>query len=284
MSSSMASRLAGKTILITGASSGIGAATALEFARTVRGADGPLGRGLRLVLAARRTDKLDELVHTIKTQTDDSIRIHIAQLDVTDPTAVQGFLGSLPDEFKDVDILVNNAGLAKGVAQAPHILADDITAMVSTNLMGVINVTQAVLPGFQAKNSGDIINIGSVAGRVPYAGGSVYCASKAAVRSFTDALRKELIDTRIRIMEVDPGKVLTEFSLVRYSGDQDKADAVYKSIEPLEPGDIAEIVVFAAGRRENVVLADMLVFPSGQVSICFVWIGDVYADVLHRLN
>jgi hypothetical protein len=141
--------------------------------------------------------------------------------------------------------------------------------MFSTNVTGLIHMTQAILPIFKARNppSGDIINIGSIAGREPYQGGSIYCATKAAVRSFTDAMRKELIATRIRIMEIDPGQVQTEFSVVRFGGDREKADKVYEGVEPLTPDDIAEVVVFAAGRRENVVLADSLIFPNHQVSV-----------------
>jgi 3-hydroxy acid dehydrogenase / malonic semialdehyde reductase len=141
--------------------------------------------------------------------------------------------------------------------------------MFSTNVTGLINMTQAVLPIFKSRpdgGHGDIINIGSIAGREPYAGGSIYCATKAAVRSFTDALRKELIATRIRIMEIDPGQVETEFSIVRFNGDKEKAAAVYEGCDPLTPDDIAEVVVFAAGRKENVVLADTLIYPSHQVS------------------
>lgn len=132
-------------------------------------------------------------------------------------------------------------------------------------------MTQAILPIFKARpdgGKGDIINIGSIAGREPYPGGSIYCATKAAIRSFGDSLRRELIATRIRVIEIDPGQVETEFSVVRFYGDKKKADAVYAGCEPLTPDDIAEVVVFAAGRRENVVIADTLIFPNHQV--CFV--------------
>ncbi len=160
------------------------------------------------------------------------------------------------------------SGLVKGVAQAPDIASEDIDTMFSTNVTGLIAMTQAILPIFKARSGGgrgDIINIGSVAGREPYQGGSIYCATKAAVRSFTDALRRELIATRIRVMEIDPGQVETEFSLVRFGGDGEKAAKVYEGVEPLTGDDIAEVVVFAAGRRENVVLADALVYPNHQV-------------------
>ena len=154
------------------------------------------------------------------------------------------------------------------MAQAPDISPTDIDTMFSTNVTGLINMTQAILPIFKKRpdgGKGDIINIGSVAGREPYQGGSIYCATKAAVRSFTDSLRRELIATRIRIIEIDPGQVETEFSVVRFGGDKAKADKVYEGVEPLTPEDIAEVVVFAAGRRENVVLADTLIFPNHQV-------------------
>src|SRR5690242_10788780 len=164
------------------------------------------------------------------------------------------------------------------MAQAPDISPADIETMFSTNVTGLIAMTQAILPIFKRRSEGgrgDIINIGSIAGREPYSGGSIYCATKAAVRSFTDALRKELIATRIRIIEIDPGQVETEFSIVRFGGDKEKAKKVYEGVEPLTPDDIAEIVVFAAGRRENVVLADTLVFPNHQVSTRAHWEDDL---------
>lgn len=166
-------------------------------------------------------------------------------------------------------LILLDRGLVKGVDQAPNIKEEDITIMMDTNVKGLINMTQAILPIFKKRENGgrgDIINIGSIAGRDPYPYGSIYCATKAAVRAFTDAMRRELIATRIRVMEIAPGQVETEFSMVRFGGDKAKADAVYKGCEPLTPEDIAEVVVFAAGRRENVVIADTLIFPSHQVS------------------
>jgi 3-hydroxy acid dehydrogenase/malonic semialdehyde reductase len=142
--------------------------------------------------------------------------------------------------------------------------------MMTTNVTGLINMTQAVVSVFKARNNGegagDIINIGSIAGRDPYPGGSIYCATKAAVRAFTDSLRRELISTRIRVIEIDPGQVETEFSVVRFYGDKSKADKVYEGVEPLTPEDIAEVIVFTAGRRENVVIADTLIFPNHQAA------------------
>lgn len=200
----MKDRLAGKTILITGASSGIGRSTAFEFARTSP-------ESLRLVLAARRVEKLSQISADI-TKEFPGVKVHTIQLDVSKPDEVSKFVGALPADFQDIDILVNNAGLAAGTAQAPDIPAADINAMWDTNVTGLINVTQAVLPIFKKRpdgGAGDVINIGSIAGREGYPGGSVYCASKAAVRSFSEALRKELISTRIRIIVIDPGQVET---------------------------------------------------------------------------
>ena len=174
-----------------------------------------------------------------------------------------------------------NSGLVKGLARAPSIEQADIDTMFSTNVTGLIAMTQAILPIFLSRpaatsdglsGAGDIINVGSIAGREPYAGGSIYCATKAAVRSFTDALRKELIATRVRVIEIDPGQVETEFSVVRFYGDKDAAKKVYEGVDPLTGEDIAEVVVFAATRRENVVIADTLVYPSHQAG----------AGVMHR--
>ncbi|MCJ1486458.1 hypothetical protein MMC06_006635, partial [Schaereria dolodes] len=205
----------------------------------------------------------------IKSEVGEGVSVLPLKLDVSNPTEVKGFVDSLPPEFKKVDILVNNAGLVKGTAKAPEIMEEDINVMFATNVTGLINMTQAILPIFKKREDGgrgDIINIGSIAGREPYPGGSIYCATKAAIRSFTDALRRELIATKIRVIEVDPGQVETEFSVVRFYGDKSKADAVYAGCEPLTPDDIAEVVVFSAGRRENVVLADTLIFPNHQAA------------------
>ncbi|ROW08101.1 hypothetical protein VPNG_06131 [Cytospora leucostoma] len=261
-SSAAAKRLEGKTVLITGASSGIGRSVAFEFARTAP------QNNLKLVLTARRIDTLHQVAADIKKEVGDGVKVLPVQLDVSKPEEVRQLVPNLPEGFKDIHILVNNAGLVKGVAKAPEIAEEDINVMFATNVTGLINVTQAVLPILKARGesgSGDIINIGSIAGREPYPGGSIYCATKAAVRSFTDSLRKELIATKIRVIGIDPGQVETEFSVVRFYGDKAKADAVYAGVEPLTPDDIAEVVVFSATRRENVVIADTLIFPQHQV-------------------
>lgn len=202
----------------------------MEFARTAP-------NNLKLVLTARRLDALEELAEKIKAEVGDGVQVLPLRLDVSKSNEVRDFVESLPAEYKEIDILVNNAyvvessssnihfhqnhaelmlyaisGLVKGIAKAPDIVEEDIDVMFSTNVTGLINMTQAVLPIFKKRDNGgrgDIINIGSVAGRDAYAGGSIYCASKAAVRSFTDALRRELITTKIRVIEIDPGQVET---------------------------------------------------------------------------
>lgn len=208
----MSKRLEGKTIVITGASSGIGRSTAVEFARTSP-------NNLRLVLTARRLDTLKEVAAQILKEVGEGVKVLPFKLDVSNPEEVRNFVSNLPEEWRDINILVNNAGLVKGVDKAPEIKEEDIAVMFATNVTGLINMTQAVLPIFKARadgGAGDIINIGSIAGREPYQGGSIYCATKAAVRTFTDALRRELVSTRIRVIGVDPGQVETVGLLLTY--------------------------------------------------------------------
>jgi 3-hydroxy acid dehydrogenase / malonic semialdehyde reductase len=256
----MSIHLKGKTILITGASSGIGRSTALEFARAC-------SDDLKLIITARRRAQLEELAAAIKTAVGDGVKVLPFALDVSDRNAVRAFITSLPEEWKNIEVLVNNAGLARGLARAPDIRAEDMNLTIDTNIIGTINMTQAVLPRMLKNGQhgkGDIINIGSIAGRDPYPGGSVYCATKAAMKTFSDALRKELIATKIRVMQIDPGQVETEISYHRFYGDKARADQVYAGCESLTPKDIAEVIVFAASRRESVVFADAVVYPSCQ--------------------
>lgn len=205
MSSAVTKRLEGKTVLITGASSGIGRSTALEFARTAP-------KSLKLILTARRIDALKALAEEIKSEVGDGVQCCPVQLDVSKTEEISSFISGLPAEFKEIDVLVNNAGFVKGVDKSPEISMDDVNAMFATNVTGVIAITQEVMKIMTKRGEsgqGDIIMIGSIAGREGYPGGSIYCATKAAVRTFTDALRKELIATRIRIIEIDPGQVET---------------------------------------------------------------------------
>lgn len=219
----MEQRLTGKTVLITGASAGIGRSTALEFARTAP-------KDLKIIVTARRLESLHELQKQIEKEVGSGVKVLPVKMDVSKVEEVQTFVRNLPQGWGEIDVLVNNAGLVKGVDKAPDISQADIHTMIDTNVTGLIGMTQAVLPIFKKRpdgGAGDIINVGSIAGREGYPGGSIYCATKAAVRSFNEALRKELIATRIRVMEIDPGQVETEFSLVRFGGDKAKADAVY---------------------------------------------------------
>jgi 3-hydroxy acid dehydrogenase/malonic semialdehyde reductase len=205
MSSIFAMRkcLAAKTILVTGASSGIGRSISLEFARTSPD-------DLKLILTARRIDALTEVAKSIQSEVGDGVKVLTVKLDVTKPKEVADFFANLPENFHDIDIFVNNAGLVKGIDKAPDIKAEDLDVMLATNVVAVVQMTQEVLSIYNRNGSkGDIIMIGSIAGREGYPGGSIYCATKAALRTFTDALRRELIATRIRVIEVDPGQVET---------------------------------------------------------------------------
>ncbi|KAK6454825.1 uncharacterized protein RJT20DRAFT_135994 [Scheffersomyces xylosifermentans] len=253
-----AERLANKTILITGASAGIGLATAKEIADAANG-------NVKLVLTARRKEKLDQLAEELK-KSFPNIKVLAASLDVSKVETIPGFVKDLPKEFADIDVLINNAGLALGRDPIGEILQEDINGMFQTNVLGLINLTQAVLPILKAKNSGDIVNLGSIAGRDPYPGGGIYCATKAAVKSFSHVLRKELINTKIRVLEVDPGNVETDFSITRFKNDVEKAKAVYANTEPLVAEDIAEIIVFGITRKQNTVIAETLVFSTNQAS------------------
>jgi 3-hydroxy acid dehydrogenase/malonic semialdehyde reductase len=253
-----AARLASKTILITGASVGIGEATARELALAANGQ-------IKLILTARRKEKLDSLASELS-DTYPEIKVLPVTLDVSKLDTIQTFIDDLPEEFADIDVLVNNAGLALGRDPIGTIAPEDIQTMFTTNVLGLITLTQAVLPIFKKKNSGDIVNMGSIAGRDPYPGGGIYCATKASVKSFSHVLRKELIDTKIRVLEVDPGNVETEFSMVRFRNDKEKAKLVYLGTEPLVAVDVAEVIVFGLTRRENTVVAETLLFSTNQAS------------------
>ncbi|RPA86732.1 NADP-dependent L-serine/L-allo-threonine dehydrogenase ydfG [Ascobolus immersus RN42] len=256
-SSAAAQRLAGKTILVTGASAGIGKATALEFAKT--------SPSVNLILTARRVDALEKAKAEITALPGFTGSVTTYKLDVSNVDELALFETEVVGKH-GLDVLVNNAGLVKGVEKVGEISQADIDVMYNTNVRGLIALSQIAVRHYKSKNGGrgDIVNLGSIAGREPYVGGSIYCSTKAAVRAFTDSLRRETIDTRIRIIEIDPGQVETEFSVVRFRGDVEAAKKVYEGCDPLTPEDIAEIAVFAVSRRENVVVADTLVFPSHQ--------------------
>jgi 3-hydroxy acid dehydrogenase / malonic semialdehyde reductase len=250
--------MAGRTVVITGASSGIGEECARAFAAA----------GDRLVLAARREDRLAALAATLA-DANGTETLTVA-LDVRDRTAVDATLGALPEAWRDVDVLVNNAGLAAGLGGVQDADPDDWDVMIDTNVRGVLSVTRALLPRMLERRSGHVINIGSIAGRVAYPGGAVYSATKAALDRITSGLRMDLLGTRIRVSTVDPGFVETEFSLVRFRGDSERAARVYDGMEPLAPHDIADAVLWVAGRPPNVVVADMMLLPVAQASVAHI--------------
>ncbi|OXG34835.1 malonic semialdehyde reductase [Cryptococcus neoformans Bt120] len=250
-------RLQGKTAVVTGASSGIGAATAVLFARA----------GCNVILLARRQDALHKVAQQCKEEGAEGIKVFIKTLDVNDRKAVDDLVPALKKEgFETFDVLVNNAGGAIGKDKVGEISLADINTMISTNLISVMQITQLFLNEMKKIDTGHIINIGSIAGREPYAGGGVYCAVKHAVRSFTSTLMKEVVATGIRVTEVAPGFVETNFSVTRFRGDEAAAKKVYEGMQPLLAEDIAEEVVWCALRPPHVQIAEMLVFPNDQAS------------------
>lgn len=248
----------GKTVLITGASAGIGEATAIAMAEA----------GARLILTARRKERLDALAADLKKQF--KTETFIAALDVRDGEAVQSLIAKLPAEWSAIDILVNNAGLGLGLSKMHEGNPDEWDRMIDTNVKGLLYVSRAVIPGMVARGRGHVINMGSVAGREVYPGGNVYCATKYAVRALTDGLRMDLVDTPVRVTSIDPGLVETEFSMVRFHGDSERAKKPYVGIQPLTGKDIAELIVFAASRPAHVNINEMSVMPVAQASTTLV--------------
>ena len=239
-----------KIVCITGASSGIGRACAEAFA----------AQGCRLILSARRYEKLEELKEELDTE---SI---IIELDVRDQKKVENTIRSLDDSWSDIDILINNAGLARGLSKMHEGLLSDWEEMIDTNVKGLLYVSREIIPGMVKRNRGHIVNIGSIAGHEVYPNGNVYCASKHAVDALTRGIRMDLVDTPIRVSTVDPGLVETEFSIVRFHGDGNRADQVYKGLDPLTGTDIADAVLYCVSRPEHVQIAEMIIFPTAQKS------------------
>ncbi|CAG8560696.1 16068_t:CDS:10, partial [Dentiscutata erythropus] len=237
----------------TGASAGIGEACAKEFAKV----------GSNLILTARRIDRLNELKQFLLSE-HPKLKIYTRQLDVRDKSTVDQLVSSLPSDLKDIEVLVNNAGLVKGMDKIEDVSSDDIDTMIDTNVKGLLYVTQAVLPRMKERQKGHIINIGSISGKQVYASAGVYCATKHAVNAISRTLLYELVDTPIRITEINPGMVETEFSFVRFDGDKSRADKVYEGITPLTGEDIAETVVFVASRPDHVNISDVTMYPVNQ--------------------
>jgi 3-hydroxy acid dehydrogenase / malonic semialdehyde reductase len=242
--------LVDRTVLVTGASSGIGAACATAFAAA----------GARLVLCARRADRLDAVAASLATE------VATIPLDVRDRSAVEQALRSLPAGFEEIDVLVNNAGLAAGLEPLQDGDPDDWDRMIDTNVKGLLYVTGALVPGMVARGRGHVINMGSIAGRETYPGGAVYCASKAAVDRITTGLRLDLVGSGVKVSTIDPGLVETEFSVVRFHGDAERAHDVYAGVDPLTADDIAETVVWVADRPAHVQVSEVVVLAAAQAS------------------
>lgn len=247
-------QLKGRTALVTGASSGIGRACAEALAEA----------GAAIIACARRHDRLKALQDEIRRF---SVPCHFAPVDVRDRRQVERLIKELPDGFRDIDILINNAGLARGLSPVHEGSLDDWAEMIDTNLTGLLTVTRAVLPGMIQRGRGHIVNIGSIAGRQVYPRGTVYCATKFAVRALTQGLLMELTETPIRVSTVDPGLVQTEFALVRFRGDAARAAQTYADTVPLTPRDIAEAVLFCLTRPPHMNIAEMVVMPTAQGSV-----------------
>ena len=250
-----------KIIMITGATSGFGRATSIKFARN----------GFNVIIAGRRKDHLDELE---KELTNTNIKVLSLNFDVRNRSEVETLINNLPAQWKNIDILVNNAGLAAGLSHIDDGDTDDWDTMIDTNLKGLLYVTRAVAPLMVARNSGHIFNISSIAGKDIYENGNVYCATKSAVDSLSRAMRIDLLKHNIRVTNIAPGMAETEFSLVRFKGDKEKADAVYNGIDALKAGDIAEIIYFCATLPAHVCINDLAVSPTQQAGV-----GKVYKKV-----
>jgi NADP-dependent 3-hydroxy acid dehydrogenase YdfG len=246
--------LKGKLVFITGASSGIGAATVMAFA----------AEGARLLIAARRAGKLADVATVALERGAEAV--HAISLDVRDRKAVEHAIETLPAEWRSIDILVNNAGLSRGLDKLYEGKIEDWEEMIDTNVKGLLYVTRAVVPGMVERGRGHVVNLGSTAGEMTYPGGAVYCATKAAERAINDGLRQDVLGTPIRVTTVDPGMVETEFSLVRFRSDAEKAANVYKGVKPLAPEDIADTIVWAASRPAHVNIARVMLTPVQQAN------------------
>ena len=242
-----------KTAFITGATSGIGKSTAIALAEA----------GYNLIICGRRKEVLDELQRQLESQ----VKVHILQFDVRDKSEVEAAVQSLPQEFRDIDVLVNNAGNAHGLDPIQSGSTDDWDAMIDINVKGLLYVSRAIIPQMVKKNSGHIINVGSIAGKEVYPSGNVYSASKHAVDALNQAMRIDLDKQHgIRVGAINPGLVETGFSDVRFKGDKDRAKTVYQGYQPLQPEDVADIIVFMVSRPLHVNIADLLVLPTDQAT------------------
>ena len=242
-----------KIVFITGATSGIGLGCARKFA----------ANGDKLILTGRNATRLSEISSELKAQ---GAQVLTLQFDVRDRDAAQEAIESLPAEWSKIDVLVNNAGLALGLEPEYEGDFSDWDGMIDTNIKGLLTMTRLIVPGMIERNSGHIINIGSVAGDAAYAGGNVYCATKAAVKALSDGLRIDVASTAVRVTNLKPGLVETNFSNVRFHGDTDRAAKLYQGIKPLTGDDIADVAVYAANAPAHVQIAEVLILATHQAS------------------
>lgn len=242
-----------KIALVTGATSGIGEATAMIFAEN----------GINVIITGRREERLNILKNKLESM---NVRVLTLCFDVRDEEEVNKNLKNLPAEWKEIDILVNNAGLAAGLSTFQEGDTDDWNRMIDTNVKGLVYVTRAISPGMVERKRGHIINIGSIAGKEVYPNGNVYCATKHAVDAITKGMRIDMLPHNIKVTQVSPGAVETEFSIVRFHGDKNRADKVYEGFECLVAQDVAECIWFVASRPEHVNINDMIVMPTAQAS------------------
>ncbi|MBV8886881.1 MAG: SDR family oxidoreductase [Chroococcidiopsidaceae cyanobacterium CP_BM_RX_35] len=240
-----------RIVLITGASSGIGASCATLFADA----------GAKLILAARRKERLEQLADELRQKY--RCEIYLVQLDVSSHSSVAAAL-SFPPSWSDIDVLINNAGLSRGLDKLYEGDIQNWEEMIDTNIKGLLYVTRVIVPGMVSRGKGHVVNIGSVAGHQTYPGGNVYCATKAAVRAISEGLKQDLLGTPVRVSSVDPGLVETEFSVVRFHGDAERADNTYQGMTPLTPDNIADIILFCVTRPVHVNINDVLVMPTDQ--------------------
>ncbi len=243
-----------KVVCITGASAGIGEACAHVFARA----------RARLILVARREERLRQVAAEL------SVPVTILQADVRDRQALQAAFDSLDPEWRSIDVLINNAGLSRGLQPIQSGSWEDWDEMIETNVKGLLNVTRMLLPGMVSRAQGTVVNVSSIAGRQTYPNGNVYCASKHAVRALSESMQLDLLGTGVRVTNIDPGMVETEFSLVRFRGDAERAAKTYTGMQPLRAEDIAETILFCVTRPPHVSIHDLLIMPSDQASTTMV--------------
>ncbi|MFA8436957.1 MAG: SDR family oxidoreductase [Marinifilaceae bacterium] len=243
-----------KIALVTGATAGIGEATALKLAEA----------GFNLIITGRRKEKLEVLAQKVSSQYQKDC--HILCFDIRQLSEVENAIDNLPENWKNIQLLVNNAGLAVGVSPIQEGTVDDWERMIDTNVKGLLYITRKVSPLMVERKTGHIVNIASIAGKEVYPGGNVYCATKHAVDALTKGMRIDLLPHGIKVTSIAPGMVETEFSIVRFKGDQEKADGVYNGLTPLYAEDIADTVVFAATRPAHVNINDILIMPTAQAS------------------